>query len=186
MTNNLLTTVLLSAYKKDIEKMAAKRISDIFYNSSDAHASIVINALTRNANSSIKILCQDMCSPISNSADYLCLLEDFLKKGTSRKLEVIHARHSSEFHKLPIAKLLANYALQVSVKKLKEGAITYKSSPVNFTVADGRAYRIETDIAKKTAFGSFNSPEKAIILSDVFDDYFRSTSVETIPLVYSY
>ncbi len=164
-----------SIYREEIETLAAREENKIFYNSSSEHACIVLNALVRNAKKYIKILCSDMCSSISNNDEYLKLIKKFLSGDFERTLDIVFTEYRTEFHSKPIAKLLSEYPQQVTIKKLGKVRVLYNGNSVNFTVSDDRAFRVETDVANKMAFGNFNEPEQAKKLLSTFDSVFENS-----------
>ncbi|MDR1055668.1 MAG: hypothetical protein LBL90_07585 [Prevotellaceae bacterium] len=168
-------------YKEKIEGLAKNKTDEVFYNSSEEHAQVVVNAIAKNAEHEIKILCCNMCSKISNNEDYLKSVKGFLSGNKDRKIQILFTKYSDEFPQKPIAGVFKEYADQVEIKKWDSAEkITLKGEPVNFTVSDDRAYRMETDIEKRLAFGNFNNPEGAKNLSSVFDELFNSTFTHQI------
>ena len=54
---------------------------------------------------------------------------------------------------------------------------------VHFTLGDNKAYRIETDIEKRTAECNFNNPELATETVDFFDHLFNRDDAKEIDLL---
>ena len=173
-----------SIYAEDINKLAKDHTDKIFYNSNERHATIVLRALVRNAEKYIKILCSNMCTDVSNNKEYLDLLESFLLRDSGNMISILFVNYNQNFCKQNIAKLFARYPEQVKIKKMTDplSEVCLDESPVHFTVSDDRAFRLETDIENKMPYGNFNGIEKAKALSNVFDNYFNSDSVEVVNL----
>ncbi|MDR0961351.1 MAG: hypothetical protein LBM62_02160 [Mediterranea sp.] len=169
----------MNDYESYINKLADEGRNEIFYNSSDAHAAIVLRALAKHAKKEIRILCKNMCTDVSNNKDYLSLLEKFLRENSSHIISVLFTDYSDSFCDLPVGKLFQRYGNQVTLRALNNISILYNEKPVHFTVVDGIAFRIETDIDNKMAFGNFNSPEQAKVLDTVFQTY--SARAEHLP-----
>ena len=162
----------MSVYKKEIDALADSGANKVFYNSSPAHAAIVLNAMVRNANKHIDIYCNNMLSDISNNDEYRLLVDRFLSGNSSRKIRVLFAKYSEDFLKTHIYSVFAKYPNQVKLKKLSDNNILYKNKAVNFTVADNKAFRLETNVDEKIAYGNFNDPNNAQVLSRVFNQFF--------------
>ena len=156
--------------------------NELFYNSNERHASIVLRALVKNAKRYIKIVCDSMCTDVSNNREYLDLLERFLQGSADRSIKILFVRYDSHFRDLPIAALLRKYNRQVEIRSREGVDVNFDGKPVHFTMADDKAFRIETDIKAKMAFGNFNNPEQASVLNRVFDRFFNQPETVAITL----
>lgn len=170
---------LVSVYATEICKLAERRESKVFYNSSAEHAAIVHQALAKYADSYIDIFSSSMCTEVSNNQEYCAAVKSFLDADKNHCMKIILTDYNEGFLQTNIAKLLARYPLQVSVKSCK-GRVLYKGKPVHFTVSDDRAFRLETDIDKRMAFGNFNSPSQAMELKNVFEKIFNSANSDLV------
>ncbi|MCR8919230.1 hypothetical protein [Bacteroides sp. ET225] len=177
----MLDEKLKSVYAAEIFRLAEERKDENFYNSSAEHAAIVHRALAKYATEYIDIFSSSMCSDVSNNAEYCRLIKAFLDTDSKRSIRIILTDYSDSFLKTDIAGVLAGYPSQVSVKSYN-GKVMYKGKPAHFTVSDGRAFRLETDIDARMAFGNFNSPGQAGALENVFDKIFKSRLVEDVRL----
>lgn len=162
-----------SVYAEEIFKLAEEKKNEIFYNSSAEHAIIVHQALMKTAENYVCIFSSSMCSEISNNPEYIAFVQSFLEGGKERTIQILLSDYTDDFWRKPIARKLANFPQQVHVKKY-DGNAYYKGKPAHFTVTDGRAFRLETDIDKHMAFGNFNSEGQASALKSVFDKMFVS------------
>lgn len=177
----MLNNGLKSVYATEIFKLAEDRSEKVFYNSSAEHASIVHLALAKYATDYIDIFCSSMCTEVSNNADYCLAMKTFLDADKGHRIKIILTDYTDSFLQTNIARLFAGYPLQVSIKKYN-GVILYKGLPAHFTVSDDRAFRLETDIKERMAFGNFNSPKQAEGLRKVFDKIFSSELVKDVCL----
>lgn len=177
----MLGNELKSVYAANIFKLAEEKKDEIFYNSSAEHASIVHQALAKNATQYIDIFSSSMCTDVSNNPDYCNLIRTFLDADKKRTIKIILTNYTDNFLHTDIAKLLAQYPSQVSIKSYG-GIVKYKGAPAHFTVSDDRAYRLETDIYERMAFGNFNSPAQAKELKSVFEKIFNSKLVKDVCL----
>lgn len=171
----------ISIYAAKIEELAKEKKNELFYNSSEEHAEIVHKALVKNASDYIEILSGNLCSEISNTSEYCRLVEEFLQKESKPSIKILFTNYSKDFLQKPIAGVLKKYPSQVKIKQY-EGQINYKEQPVHFTVSDDRAFRLETDIKKRMAFGNFNSPSQAKSLHTIFNKVFESSLTKPVTL----
>lgn len=170
-----------SIYANHIFDLAMNRKDEVFYNSNAEHASIVHQALVKYAQDYIDIFCGCMCTEISNNDQYCKMVEEYLNKDKSYRINIILTDYSKEFLDKPIAKLLSKYPTQVTVKQY-DGQLMYKEHPAHFTVTSDRAFRLETDIDNHMAFGNFNSPKQAQALRKVFEKVFESELLSPVAL----
>ncbi|MBQ9311756.1 MAG: hypothetical protein IJ213_01790 [Bacteroidales bacterium] len=164
---------LYQNYSDEIFDLAKNHSNNIFFNSSEWHASIVHKALVKYAEKDLTIFCGNMLSDISNNDEYCNYMTSFLKEDKSRTVYIIFNKYSEVFLHTKIAKIFSEFPAQVKIKTYA-GEVKYKGKNVHFTVVDNRAFRFETDIEKKMAFGSFNQPDTAAALKISFDKLFYS------------
>lgn len=122
-----------------------------------------------------------MSSDVSNNPEYCYAIKNFLETDRAHVIKIILTDYTDDFSHTEIAKLLSRYPSQVSVKKY-DGRVLYKGEPAHFTVSDDCAFRLETDIKERMAFGNFNSPVQAIELRNLFDKIFNSSLVKDVCL----
>ncbi len=170
-----------SVYAIEIFDLAEKRENKVFYNSSAEHASIVHQALAKYATNYINIFSSSMCSCVSNNSKYCSLIRTFLDADKKRSIKIVLTDYTDDFLHTEIAKIFAEYPLQVSIKRFN-GHLLYKGKPAHFTVSDDRAFRLETDINERMAFGNFNSPEQSMELKNIFDKIFNSPLAKCVVL----
>ncbi|MDR0682768.1 MAG: hypothetical protein LBG15_13130 [Dysgonamonadaceae bacterium] len=174
----------MTEYTKKIESLAINGgTNEIFYNSCESHALIVLINLVKNADTYIKSICGNMCSEVSNNPEYVESVRSFLNGNKTRKFQILFDKYDISFQSRPIAKTLAMFPNQVEIRKLKSGYIKYNDKPVHITVSDDRAFRFETDIEKKMAWGNFNNPKQGKAIAKVFDHFFDNRYSERVPLI---
>lgn len=174
-------TIKNSVYAEEIFKLAEDKKNEIFYNSSAEHAIIVHQALVKTATNYMYIFSSSMCTEISNNSDYCNLVKAFLRENKNRQIKIVLTDYNDGFALMPIAKLLAEFPLQVSIKRYP-GEVYYKDKPVHFTITDDRAFRLETDINNHMAFGNFNSPDQAKAMKAVFEKVYQSKLASSVTL----
>ena len=173
----------MTEYAAYIEKLALKNSDEIFYNSSEDHALIVLKNIVKKSKKYIKTICGNLCSEMSNDEEYLTLLDGYLSGDKSRTLQVLFDNNYNDgFKQKPIYELLSKYPNQVTVRKLNNGYVTYDDKPVHLTVSDDQFFRLETDIGEKMAWGRFKDSENSKVFRDAFDRFFTDEDSTEIPL----
>jgi len=167
----------MTEYAKKIESLAANGgTNEIFYNSCEEHALIVLKNLVKNATTYIKSIVGNLCSDISNDSEYIKLVKEFLEGDPKRKFEILFDdMYNEDFLQKPITKIFSEYPNQVNIRKLNNGHIQYKDKHIHLTVSDDRAFRCETDVINKMAWGNFNNPEQAKGFSAAFDKFYTDS-----------
>lgn len=166
----------MELYKKAIFALAEERKDQLFYNSSELHAEIVHQAIAKTAERYICILSGSLCTEISNNERYCELMNEFLSKDASRKVQIILTDYQESFLLKSLNIVFQKYRKQVDVRRFN-GSVRRNNLPVHFTFADDRMFRLETDIEKHMAFGNFNSPEQVMSLKNVFNDVFQRSDI---------
>lgn len=166
-------------YKNFVHTLAKNDEDRIFLNSDKDKAIIVLVRLIQNSQNELRIFAGNLCNSVGDNSDYIIAISEFIERGGTIKILLNNydpdfARNSNLF------KRLAYYIAQgknIFVKKTD--AKPYRTSDVekkeiHFTVGDNKAYRIETDIEKRTAECNFNSPQVAKGIADFFDKLFKA------------
>jgi nicotinic acid phosphoribosyltransferase len=173
-------------YSEKIANLAMTGTDEMFYNTDAEHAKVVLSELMKNAKQYVHIVCTDMCSDVSNNEKYLEAVKNFLDGDAAREIKILLTNYKQDnFAETKIAELLKKYQRQVEIKYLSEGRIVNsrdQDHEVNFTVSDDRAFRFETNVDKKIAFGNFNAPKKAMILNKKFLELFVDPNVKMLNL----
>jgi len=172
------------SYEEDIIQLAENKKDEMFYNTDAGHAKIVLRELMKNAAQYVYIICCNMGSDVSNNAPYIEVVEKFLSADPKREIKILFTNYDDDsFKQTQIAKSFQKYPEQVSIKALTHGeVIGNKGKPINFTVSDDRAFRMEIDVSEKIAFGNFNKPSDAIILKNHFERFFNNPQTRAISL----
>lgn len=175
----------MNEYIELIEKLAKEQTNEVFYNSGEPHAKVVLNNIIKNSEIFVETVCGDMCSEIADNPEYLEIVENYLS-DPNKTYKILFDNYKEEaFKKKQIYSVLLKHKDQVQVRKLlsKYKHIEYNGIPIHFTVSDNRAFRIETDIDKKMAWGNFCDPDKANELHEGFAKFFTDDFSTNIPLV---
>jgi len=174
----------LDLYSETIESYASGSVDNEFFNSGDEHAMIVLSILVQYAKKSIYIYCGNLCSEVSNNQKYLDNLRAFFKRGGIAKIalcELDESKIDSKFLNKEIFKLFNEFSSQVSIKTTIKKVVENKT-PVHFTIADDKAYRLETDIICKKARGNFGSEKVVKVLEDIFWKVFNDPNSNLLSL----
>lgn len=166
------------SYKLFVKQLADNHDSRIFLNSDEDHALAVFVQLFQIAQKEIKIFAGCLCKHVGNQPEYVVALSEFIERGGT--LHVLLNDYDEKAAKVSILyKRLAYYISKGYPVEIKTTtARPYLSrdpnkKPIHFTEVDCVAYRIETDIDKRTAECSFNNPAMAGAISTFFDGLYN-------------
>lgn len=176
----------IELYEKIIRRYANEQKDEEFYNHGDQFASIVFRNIFNTSNSEVKILAGSLCNKNFPDNSYISALSDYvLRRG--KLLILVQSYEEDEANNSDLFTRLRYYAKQGYSVTLKSTSHKYfitnddsSKSEIHFTVAEGRMYRIETDIDKRSAICNFNDIKSAAYLNGLFDQVFNSdeSSVE--------
>ena len=168
--------------------MALSNEDRMFLNSDEDHALDVLVQLFQLSEKQIRIFAGCLCKHVGNKPEYVVALSEFIERGGT--LYILLNAYDEECAKTSnLYKRLAYY------KSLKKPIIIKKTSAkpyltgdpakkeVHFTVGDKKAYRIETDVNKRTAECNFNNPRIATNTADFFDNLFNKEDSIEIDLI---
>jgi hypothetical protein len=172
----------MNEYIELIEKLAKEHTNEVFYNSGETHAKVVLNNLINNSESYVETVCGNMCSEIADDSEYLAVVEKYLSDPKKKTYKILFDDYNDDFKAKKIYSILGKFGNQVQVRRLlsKYKHIEYNGIPIHFTVSDSSAFRIETDINKKMAWGNFNDKEKASELHQGFERFFTDEFSEEV------
>ncbi|WP_296006666.1 hypothetical protein [uncultured Alistipes sp.] len=170
----------MKKYIEYISQLANNKINKNFSNSDEDHALEVLIKIFQSSNKIIRIFAGSLCSDVPNDPRYIAALSDFIERAGQVRIllndfNTESAKNSNLFKRLAYYTSLDNTDIQIH----KTPAKPYlkkdpQKNPVHFTVGDANAYRVETDIEKRTANCNFNHPEGAENLIAFFDQIERS------------
>jgi len=173
----------LSDYRKKLRRLAKEESSEIFYNTNEEHAIIVLMGIVENAKQYIKTICGNLCTEVLGNDEYLRMVDTFLSSDSTRTYDVLFDNFSKDFYNKGIYKVLVKYPKQVKLRKLadEDTHVFYEGNPIHMTVSDDKMFRMETNIEEKAAWGCFNGPTKAQAFRSSFDRLFNNTE-QTEPI----
>lgn len=168
----------IAEYKVFVHTLARNSEDRIFLNSDEDKAIIVLVQLIQNTQQELRIFAGNLCNHIGDNTDYIIAISEFVERGGVVRI-LLNNYDSTCAKNSNLFKRLAYYIAQGKNILIKEtNTKPYRTSDVekkevHFTVGDHMAYRIETDIEKRTAECNFNSPQVAKGIADFFDELFE-------------
>lgn len=178
----------LESYKKYLEKLARKEDDGTISNEGKDHASILMATLLANTDKSIKMYCTGLKPDLLENYNgaYWKEFQDFFNNDAKKTVNVEIliqddtwcSQNTPPFQKLKNAK--ANGFL-ISVRQIDPSDIQgintslgFKSDDnVNFSIFDGKAYRLEYDVLEYKAISDFDNEKTCTELSNAFDAAFE-------------
>lgn len=175
-------------YKDFVHLMAKIGENRTFLNSDEDHALDVLVQLFQLSQKTVRIFAGSLCQHVGNKLEYVIAISEFIERGG--ELRILLNSYNEELAKSSnLYKRLAYYKSQgkpVFVKTTNSRPYRTgdpEKKEVHFTIGDEKAYRIETDIEKRTAECNFNNPELAKTTSDFFDMLFLREDAKEINLL---
>ena len=151
----------LLEYFETLANLAEKGINLQFKNEGPSHAFAVMANIFSNAKEHVRIFAGNFKGDVCDTPIYLEALDDYLKQGASRKLDVVF--ETANYNKDSQAfKLLKKYKSQVSVAIASEPGLAELKhsfegdSLFHFTTGDNKAYRCEIDTQNYKALCNFD------------------------------
>lgn len=177
----------ISEYKVFVHTLARNSEDRIFLNSDEDKAIVVLVQLIQNAQQELRIFAGNLCNLIGDNSDYIIAISEFIERGGIVRI-LLNSYNSTYAKNSNLFKRLAYHIAQGRNVLVKEThAKPYRTSDIerkeiHFTVGDSVAYRIETDIEKRTAECNFNSPQVAKGIADFFDELFEADESKDIDI----
>jgi len=168
-------TNCMTEYEIEIRKLAEEEENKVFYNSSKSHARIVLNSMVQHAEHYVYAVCGNYCSEVSCNPEFSKIVAEYLSGGEDREFHVLFDEYNPDFLNTDIAKIFAQNPKKVKIRKFKDnGRLTYKGDRVHLTISDDRAFRLETNVDDRIAFGNFNDKKNVKVFKEVFTHYFSN------------
>ena len=180
----------MKTYIEYISLLSHNRVNKDFSNSDEEHAIEVLVKIFEQSSVFVRIFAKSLCNnDVSNSPKYIAALSDFIEKGGTVQIAV-NSYVVSDVKQSNLFKRLSFYLSQgkkISIYKTDAKpflANDPEKKEVHFTIGDDNAYRLETDIQKRTAICNFNSPDRVKGLIDFFDKIIKSSESVNIQEVF--
>ncbi|MBW4712497.1 hypothetical protein KZY63_06910 [Prevotella histicola] len=177
-----------SNYRDFVASIAASRENRTFLNSDEDHALDVLVQLFQQAQHDVRIFAGCLCKHVGNKPEYVVALSEFIERGG--KLRILLNAYEEECAKdANLYKRLSYYQTQGKPIQIKSANIhpymegDPNKKEIHFTIGDECAYRIETDIDKRTAQCNFNNPEFAEKIVKFFDNHFDREDAHELNII---
>jgi hypothetical protein len=164
----------INAYMLFVCKLANKESDEIFFNSSPAHAEIVLGTIFSKANKIVRIHSHSLNPIVTGGSYYLNELSAFFERGGKAKI-ILENKVTPDSK---VQQLINKFSSQVELKEMYKSGIGRKDDdgnmvPVHFTTGDNNSYRIEHDVNGRIAECCFNSPSVVHRINNLFDSFFK-------------
>jgi len=164
-------------YRESIKWLAKNRINEVFYNSDERHAVVIFSEMIKNSENYVYVVCKNMNKKVTCDDEYCDAVRKFLSNDKRHEMKILITDYKESFEKSKIANVFRNYTDQVEIKYFEPRAkIFIEDSPVNWAVADDRAFRFEENEDDCVAIGNFNNPFMAGKLKESFNTFFNDNT----------
>lgn len=168
-------------YKAYVESLARNGQDKVFFNSGPIHAAIVMSRIFKYSNDTVKIFCGGFTGTVSNDDQYLKHLQMFLDRGG--KLKILAEKDLSNAGTSQIFDILRKHPSSVEMYRAQNNVIdTTTKESVHFAIGDEKMLRLETGTNDYTAEVNFGNPEKAKVLSNLFETVWKTSQANRISL----
>lgn len=161
----------IDRYRDVVNRLAVDKVNSRFSNKGPEHASVVVDAMFRNATSSIKLYTGQLNTAFYTSDNVFEALRSFLqdKKGS---LCILSERTPDAEAVEKIKALTADTHLSLHVLNKTTQALPLG----HFMTADNMSYRLELNDEAREAVVNFNEPLIATTLNKLFDTHLENHS----------
>lgn len=177
-------------YRSFVHDLIVRGDGHTFLNSDEDHALVVLTELIKMAQEVVRIFAGSLTGRVGNDPAYVIAISEFVERGG--KLHILlndyqpdsaEAKNSRLYRRLSYYQYLGK---PVVVKRTNHQPYRTEDpdqTPVHFTIADHKAYRLETDTKERSAQCSVNDPKAASVLAEFFDDIFNNEASQEINFV---
>ncbi len=188
--NETTRTMNTIEYKDFVHDLILRGDGRTFLNSDEEHALIVLTELINMAKEELRIFAGSLTGKVGSDPEYIIALSEFIERGG--KLLILlndYQPDSSEAKSSRLYRRLSYYqSLNKPVIIKSTNTRPYRTNdpnntPVHFTVADHKGYRLETDTNERSAQCSVDDPLLASAIADFFDGIFTAPASKEINFV---
>lgn len=174
-------------YSDFVRTLARSGEDRTFLNSDEDKAVEVLVNLFQISKEEVRIFAGNLCEHVGDKPKYIIALSEFIERGG--KLFILlnnynedNAKDSNLFKRLAYFKSMGK-PIHVKSTPAHPYIVSDKDkNEVHFTIGDRKAFRIETDIEKRTAVCNFNLPNVADETANFFDSLFDRTDATEIDI----
>lgn len=173
----------LNEYRDYLTKLVKENSPLLFSNGGKEYASILMSILLENTSRSICMFCEGFKPDLIIEKDYWEALSKYLAQ-TEKTLHVL-VNSDAYVDAKPLQTLFAKQAERNNDDTIQIRLITaegrndimaqFNGALNNFAVFDDNMYRLEYEPSEYKAFGSFNDPEDAKLLLELFNKVFEKS-----------
>lgn len=178
----------LKEYQKAVEEYAKSGSNYLLHNKGPQHAQIIFDNIFRNAQNEVRIAAGSLCNEeLVNQSPYIEAVDAFIKKD-STKLYILLSQFPAEAKEIDKDKCLLRFLSESQA--YKDGRVIVKDmhgkgfksvdkstnaiKDIHFCTADGRMYRLETDVEERAAICNFGDSDRVSELNRLFDSAFET------------
>lgn len=173
-------------YSDFVRSLARSGDGRTFLNSDEDKAVEVLVNLFQISTEEVRVFAGNLCEHVGDKPEYIIALSEFVERGGKlfillNKYDEKKARESNLFKRLAYFKSTGK-PIYVRSTPARPYIVSDKNNEVHFTVGDRKAFRIETDIEKRTAVCNFNLPKMADETAKFFDSLFYRADAKEIDI----
>lgn len=155
-------TVSLAIYREMFRFMLSNGIARLMHNDSPDHACVLIEELLHSAKDSVLIFCRNLGADVWGTPGVIAALGEALGTNGVNVRVLLQDDPCGGKDNRALALLRAH---GVEVRKTHNSVVT-----ANFMVVDGKAYRLEKDVANRRGYACANDAEGAKNLAAAFEN----------------
>lgn len=164
----------LNKYRKAINNLAGKNEDLIFDHAGVEKSSIIMSTIFKYAKSSLRIYAGNLNGGISEKKEYLSSLNNFIEREGEVKVLIQNIDSTNPSEAYQLLDMYSGFNENVKILLTNTELINPKKhQSFHFTVGDNNMFRVETDTKNFAGYASFNSPEIAKNLCEIFDSIFE-------------
>lgn len=169
----------MDRYRTDVEKFAAQRTGESFYNNSPDHAAIIIETLLATAEREVCLITHSLSPEIFGRAEISSAAQKFLSDGT-HSLRLLFETNPQETVS-PGHPLIQELVQHNAVEARRLPALMVSDMPYHFTLADADSFRFEPNKHRCEASAAFGDERHGRKLQSVFDELWEVSAPIELP-----
>lgn len=152
-----------SDYRSHVEKLFDEGSSLLFQNKDKDHAAVLISTLFNKAQTEAVVLCRNLDKDFYDRPEVSASILKAANRGVNIKIRIQESPSEGKFL-LDLKKLQSPNISLVTCTPARGADL-----PINFTIVDRKAFRLENDRNTSCAVASANKPEVAERLLEIFE-----------------
>lgn len=163
-------------YLRVLDRLAKEKSRATFNHEGADESALVMATIFKRAKEVVKIFAKDLNGDISSQEEYLNELRGFIDRGGEVKVLLQENANLLHSKALEMLKSYMTFNKQVTVFDTSESVVSETGEEIHFLVADKNMLRIESDIENYSGFATFNDPEIASKLDELFEKMYSKVS----------